>query len=102
MRAELTEKEFSKHVNSKFQLQFEDRQVELDLDEVRAYRPQENEQHGLERFSVFFKGPNVYLPQQVYSVNHAQMGQFEIFLVPVSQSPDGFRYEAVFNYSRDK
>ena len=33
-----------------------------------------------------------------YLLEHDQMGEFEIFLVPVSQSERGFRYEAVFNY----
>ena len=53
----------------------------------------------MERFSVFFDGPShVRLPQLLYSLKHAKMGEFEIFLVPISGNEKGFRYEAVFNY----
>ena len=59
----------------------------------------ENEQTGMERFSAFFRGPgDRYLRQKVYSFEHEQMGAFEIFLVPVSQDQNDYRYEAVFNY----
>ena len=99
MPAELTEKEFSQHVNTKFQLKLDDQAIELELVEVKGYRPQANEQGGMERFSVFFDGPgNVRLSQRLYSLEHEQMGEFEIFLVPISGNEQGFRYEAVFNY----
>ena len=53
----------------------------------------------MERFSVYFKGPTrPFLPQKLYTLQHDQMGEFEIFLVPLSQNDQGFRYEAVFNY----
>ena len=95
----LTEKEFSRHLHSKFQLEIEDRKLELKLVEVKGYLPQENEQDGMERFSIFFDGPgDIRLPQNVYSLTHEQMGQFDIFLVPISGDRSGFRYEAVFNY----
>ena len=98
MSAELTEKEFSRHLNSKFQLEFNGQKVELELVEVKGYSPQGSEQGGMERFSVFFEGPGVYLPQHVYQLAHDQMGEVEIFLVPVSGDQKGYRYEAVFNY----
>jgi hypothetical protein len=99
MAAELTEKEFSRHLHSKFQLELLDRKLELKLVEVKGYLPQENEQGGMERFSTFFVGPgDARLPQSVYSLTHEQMGEFDIFLVPISGDQNGFRYEAVFNY----
>ena len=99
MSAELTEKEFSHHLNTKFHLRRDDQTVDLELVEVKGYLPQENEQTGMERFSVFFDGPgDTRLPQNVYSLTHEQMGQFDIFLVPISGDRNGFRYEAVFNY----
>jgi hypothetical protein len=52
----------------------------------------------MERFSAIFDGSNIYLPQHVYSFEHERMGQFEMFLVPIGENRDGFRYEAVFNY----
>jgi hypothetical protein len=99
MSASLTEKEFSQHLNTRFQLKLDDQKVELELVEVKGYLPQAHEQAGMERFSVFFDGPvNARLPQRLYALEHEQMGEFEIFLVPISGNEKGFRYEAVFNY----
>ena len=99
MSVELTEKEFSRHLNSRFKLTLQDQDLELELIEVKAYLPQANEQSGMERFSIFFDGPgNIHLPQGLYRLEHEQMGEFEIFLVPISGDQAGFRYEAVFNY----
>jgi len=99
MTGTLTEKEFSQHLNTKFQLKLDHQEVELELVEVKGYLPQTNEQTGMERFSAFFDGPgNARLPQRLYSLEHEQMGEFEIFLVPISGNEKGFRYEAVFNY----
>lgn len=99
MPASLTEKEFSQHVNSKFQLKLEQKEVELELVEVKGYLTGPSEQTGMERFSIFFNGPgDTYLPQSVYRLEHERMGEFEIFLVPIGGDEKGFRYEAVFNY----
>jgi len=98
MSAPLTEKEFSKHVNTKFRVAVEP-PVELELTEVKGYLRKEHEETGMERFSAFFRGPDDrYLSQQIYSIEHEQMGAFELFLVPVSQGQEVYRYEAVFNY----
>jgi len=99
MSAELTEREFSKHLKSKFHLGIDGRDLQLELVEVKAYLPQETEEKGMERFSVFFAGPgDCFLPQHLYRLAHEQMGEFEIFLVPISGDQGGYRYEAVFNY----
>ncbi len=99
MPATLTEKEFSQHLNSKFQLKLDDRELELELVEVKGYPDGPNEQSGMERFSVFFDGPgDVHLPQRLYPLKHERMGNFEIFLVPISRTENSYRYEAVFNY----
>ena len=101
--AELTEQEFSKHVNSKFKLTINAHDLQLELLEVKAYRPREHEQQGMERFSAFFKGPaDSFLPQGVYRFVHDQMGEFDIFLVPISGDQQGYRYEAVFNYFKER
>jgi hypothetical protein len=101
MPATLTEREFSQHLNSKFQLKLADRELRLELVEVKGYPAGPNEQGGMERFSIFFTGPgDAYLPQHVYQLDHERMGEFEIFLVPVSGDDNGYRYEAVFNYFR--
>jgi len=99
MPVSLTEAEFSKHVGSKFLLRLEQQSLELELVEVKGYLPGPGDQTGMERFSVFFEGPGAnFLPQALYPLEHEQMGKFKIFLVPISQNEQGFRYEAVFNY----
>jgi len=100
MPADLTEKEFSKHVNTKFRAQLDaETTVDLELDEVKGYPGHPGDQQGMERFSIYFKGPATpHLPQKLYTLQHDQMGEFEIFLVPLSRNDQGSRYEAVFNY----
>jgi hypothetical protein len=99
MTANLTEQEFSKHVGTKFHTAIDQRDIQLELTEVKGYLPGENEQRGMERFSVFFVGPvDIKLPQQTFQLQHDQMGEIFLFLVPISVNEKGFRYEAVFNY----
>lgn len=99
MSTNLTEQEFSKHVGTQFKIALAESELGLTLVEVKGYRPGENEQDGMERFSVFFDGPrNVILPQKTYQLQHNQMGEIDLFLVPISGDRNGFRYEAVFNY----
>ena len=102
MSAPLTEAEFSKHVNTKFRVATEP-PVELELTEVKGYLSRAHEETGMERFSAFFRGPSDrYLEQKTYSIEHEQMGVFDLFLVPVNQDQSGFRYEAVFNYFKQQ
>ena len=98
MEASLTHEEFSKNANTKFQVQAdENTQVELDLiavSELKLY-PQQEE------FTLEFRGPlNAFLDQGVRDFTHEQMGQFELFIVPIKQDEQGFYYEAIFNRIR--
>jgi uncharacterized protein DUF6916 len=100
--ADLTEEEFSRHVNTRFRVivDFPD-PIELELVEVKSYanRDKPGEEKGMERFSVHFYGPgNIYLPQAIYNLSHEAMGEMAIFLVPLAHNERGFLYEAVFNY----
>lgn len=54
---------------------------------------------GQECFSVFFRGPKQPLMQQmIYTLSHPQMGDTELFLVPVQYpKQDGIYYQAAFN-----
>ena len=99
MAASLTEEEFSKHTNTIFCISLEDAAVELELVEVKGYMKNPGDQDGMERFSVFFKGPGKpFLPQRTYTISHGGMGAIDLFLVPIGPDGEGFRYEAVFNY----
>ena len=98
MEASLTHEEFSKNTNTKFQVQAdENTQVELELIAISELKvhPQQEE------FTIRFRGPlNMFLGQGVRNFTHDQMGQFELFIVPIKQDEQGFYYEAVFNRLR--
>lgn len=69
----------------------------LDLSLVSATALGESSERG-RPFSILFRGPEDYvLPQGIYRLEHAQIGAFEIFLVPIGPDEAGMRYEAVFN-----
>lgn len=68
--------------------------VELELIEIRDSISTPRQ----EQFSLEFYGPaDIFLPQQIYQIEHERIGAFELFLVPVGQGEHGFTYEAVFN-----
>lgn len=99
MEASLTHEEFSKNVTTKFKVEAdENTHVELDLvgiSELKVYPRQEE-------FALEFRGPlNVYLGQGIRNFSHEQMGQFELFIVPIKQDEQGFYYEAIFNRIRE-
>lgn len=100
--APLTEEEFSRHLNTSFDVQLGDSQrVELKLVKVEGYKERPNEEQGMERFSLYFEGPaETFLPQSTYTLEHERMGANDIFIVPVARTADGFSYQAVFNYYR--
>ena len=97
--ADLTHEEFSRHADTKFQVQVDENSpVELDLIEVSELKiyPQQEE------FTLTFRGPlNAFLEQGVRPFRHDQMGEFELFIVPIKQDAEGFYYEAVFNRVRE-
>ena len=99
MEASLTHEEFSQHVNSRFDVQLDETnaaQLELvEISPLKVYPLQEE-------FSIVLLGPlNTFLGQGVRLLSHEQMGQFELFIVPVRKDDKGFYYEAVFNRMRE-
>ena len=99
MEASLTHEEFSKNVNTKFQIQNEENipaELELiEISEIKLYPRQEE-------FSLEFRSPlNMFLSQGVHNFSHDQMGQFELFIVPIKQDEQGFYYQAIFNRLRE-
>ncbi len=48
-------------------------------------------------FSLLFRGPkDLRAPQQIYRLEHEEMGAMEIFLVPLGPDAEGMRYQAIF------
>ena len=98
MEASLTHEEFTKNANTKFQVQAdENTHVELELTAISELKlhPQQEE------FALEFRGPlDTFLGQGARNFSHDQMGQFELFIVPIKQDAQGFYYEAIFNRLR--
>ena len=100
MSKDLKKSSFDPHLNSKFEVLTEaEGLVEVELVEVT-----EHKYENMETFSVLFKGPKEkFFDQKLYKVDHAKMGEIELFLVPVvNQKQDAFYYEAVFNRLKEK
>ena len=47
-------------------------------------------------FSLEFVGP-VHVVQAIYRLSHHDLGDFDLFLVPLGPVSSGMRYEAVFS-----
>jgi hypothetical protein len=48
-------------------------------------------------FELVFRAPRGPLPvQRIYRLEHAALGSFELFLVPIGPDEHGMRYQAVF------
>ncbi|HLF74384.1 MAG TPA: hypothetical protein VI524_08565 [Anaerolineales bacterium] len=90
-----TKLEFSQNLQTTFHLDHGGREaIPLKLIELQ----ERSADPGYEQFSLLFHGPNgLVLPQQTYQMKHEQIGEFDLFLVPLANDRNGFYYEAVFN-----
>ena len=71
-----------------------DARVPLELTEVGPARPTPR----LDNYALLFRGPADFcLLQNIYHLEHETVGPLDLFLVPVKEKPDGFRYEAIIN-----
>ena len=85
---------FAGQLNTKFALIDAAQPFELELVEVTEPTVTASQTF----FSLFFLGNGDFmLPQGAYQLNHEQLGEMIIFLVPIERKGDGFKYEAVFN-----
>ena len=73
--------------------------VEVELVEATAHSSgSETPQAQVGTFSLIFTGPRPpFLPQRTYLFEHERIGAFDLFIVPIGEDQNGFRYEAVFN-----
>ncbi|SRR5258708_32456745 len=86
---------FTENLNTIFRVQINpEREIETELVEVTELRMSAAQ----ERFTVIFRGPNeVPLGQGMWNFAHDKMGEFSLFVVPISRDDSGTSYEAVFN-----
>lgn len=105
MPEQLSKESFAEQMNTKFRVLHELEgvpEVNLELMEVVEFPTLSHSRRDVERFSLFFSGPNnIMLSQGTYRLAHERMGELDIFLVPVEQEPGVLRYEAVFSYFKE-
>lgn len=95
MLEDLTKANLAENLHTLFQLHVEpDRTSELELVELTDGRASPE----YEAFALLFRGPaGERLAQGLYRLEHAHLGAFDLFIVPVGQDQVGTYYEAVFN-----
>jgi len=92
MLDQLSSKDFAAHLHTIFRVETP-ATLELELAEVR-----DNSNAQIEQFSVLFTGPaSPWLAQGTYALHHPQMGQLDLFMVPLGPRGEHMVYEAVFS-----
>lgn len=97
MAVRLKYTDFVPHLNSKFTIHADSEQIDSILINVDLKNAQGDDNNEMS-FSIIFQTPkDTSLLQRVYTVEHENMGELDIFLVPIGANVDGLQYEAVFN-----
>jgi hypothetical protein len=91
----LNRDDFAAHLNTTFNVYFRDEEpTPVELIEVTPLR----ERNRAASFSMVFQGPpEPVWNQRLLRVEHPELGEGEIFLVPFAQVEKGVQYEAQFN-----
>ena len=95
MTAALSHATFARQVRSMFHIEDLDATplaVEL-IDANQLYKAVHQDS-----FSIVFRGPTApLLPQGTYRFHHKEMGEFDLFIVPIRRDTGGLYYEACFS-----
>ena len=96
---QLNRDEFAKVLGTSFVLNAgDDRTLDMKLTEVTPVRDRPHQVS----FSILFKLPaDEWVEQGLYYLKHKSFGEFQLFLVPIGQDPDGIVLEAVINRLKD-
>jgi hypothetical protein len=99
MGALLQHENFAPRLDTKFRVKIDETNaVDLVLTEVSELKTSPRQ----EQFAIVFRGPlEMFLGQGLRQFEHDEMGQFNLFLVPINKDDNGFYYEAVFNRLRN-
>jgi len=97
----ISHEDFEPHAGSRFTvLGTSPSTATLDLIEVTALKNYGAPGTQRTPFSLLFKNRDRsadVLPQRLYRMLHEDMGELEIFLVPIGRDETGITYEAAFN-----
>jgi hypothetical protein len=88
--------QFAACLDQDFEIVFLDGTLSLKLSQARPLgtRPESTR----EPFALTFRGaPQLRLPQGIYKMSNAQLGEMEIFLVQIALDQTSSAFEAVFN-----
>ena len=97
MLENIKREDFEKFLKTKFRVN-DDFSNFVELELVEVVNEMNDVDDGYERFSLFFHLPgNQLIPQATYKMEHEQLGQFELFIVPTGRVPDGYSYQATFS-----
>jgi hypothetical protein len=101
---EVTREDFIKHVGSAFHTVLDGSPVlDITLIDVHSFATSDSQgeiECRPKPYSLLFHGPcDPQLPQQIFRLEHAELGALDIFLVPLGPDRGGQKmcYEAVFN-----
>ena len=96
--AELRPEDFAKHIGQTFAIHDGERRLEAELIKVERRLRGSAWTAPRQQFSVIFRvDGNESVPHQIYAVEHALMGRFDLFLGNVGQpSPSSAYLEAIF------
>ena len=98
--ANYTKATFQQYLNSIFRLSGSIyKPVDVTLTDVTDMMPAKTPpEPGKECFALLFRGESIALPQGTYTVDHAALGRFALFLVPVGADDNGVQgYLATIN-----
>ena len=75
-----------------------DRWLDLELVEARDIGGRETAGGRLDCYALTFRGRDRgHVPQATYRLESPDLGDLEVFLVPIGPDAVGMRYEAIFN-----
>lgn len=98
MLDKLTHDDFASRVGEGFTLTAPDgATLDLTLAEANPMPQAQSSDARRTPFSLIFHGPREpYAPQGTWQLHNAELGDLELFLVPLGPEHDAMRYEAVF------
>ncbi|HKP89927.1 MAG TPA: hypothetical protein VJT75_08120 [Thermoleophilaceae bacterium] len=105
MAIELVSETFANRIGEAFEAVTASAEGRLDLvlsecEESPHGPPEElREQFGRVPFSLIFHAPerDRYAPQQTFTLRHPELGEFELFMVPLGPDERGMQYQAVIS-----
>ena len=90
--------EFAACINQDFEIATGAEPLVLQLSEAQPLTERVHRGPNREPFSLVFRGPaQLRLPQGIYKMNNAHLGEMEIFLVQIAADQTSSSFEAVFN-----